>query len=198
MEQVRESWDPDLMLSIAGIFPSGNFDHLNPNRDGTDTTGVGSYQAYLNANFQKLWKLENGHFLRGRLSFSYTISSDVKLKGFSYYGGAADTDGTLDLGNDFSTILSFEYTLTQNWVTAVDFVYGSSAANAFRSNPGTAPEGTPADLSAPSGSQISIAPAIEYNSSEDVGIIVGVWFSLAGRNDDDFVSGVAAFNDYYY
>ena len=68
-----------------------------------------------------------------------SISSDVKLKGFSYYGGAADKDGTLDLGNDCSTILSFEYTLTQNWVTAVDFVYGSSAANAFRSNPGTAP-----------------------------------------------------------
>jgi hypothetical protein len=52
-------------------------------------------------------------------------------------------------------------------------------------------------MKAPSNEQWSVAPAIEYNWSKNVGLIVGSWFSFAGRNSVRFISGVAALNIYF-
>lgn len=191
------SWRPGLLLSVAEVFPTGKHDALDPKQNGTDSMGAGSYQTRLTAVLRKLWSTDDARFLHTCLALSYTIPSQVDLEGFNAFGGTADTDGSLDLGNQFTTILSFEYTLTRNWVPAIDFVYRSGAASQFLGFPGTTDGGMPAEISTSSSSQFSIAPAIEYNFSESKALTVGVWFSVAGRNSDGFVSTMAAFNYYY-
>lgn len=55
----------------------------------------------------------------------------------------------------------------------------------------------PATVGTPSFSQISLAPALEYNWNENLGIIGGAWFTVAGRNSADFFQWVIAFNLYH-
>jgi hypothetical protein len=51
-----------------------------------------------------------------------------------------------------------------------------------------------ADLSQSCSAYFSLAPAIEYNWSDYVGIITGAWFTIAGRNALTFISSVTALN----
>jgi hypothetical protein len=46
----------------------------------------------------------------------------------------------------------------------------------------------------PSRSVYSVAPAVEYNFNDRFGIVAGVQFSVAGRNNDAFVAPQVAFN----
>jgi len=48
----------------------------------------------------------------------------------------------------------------------------------------------------PSAELFSIAPALEYNWNENIGIIGGTWLSLIGRNTASFTNAVIAFNIY--
>ena len=191
LEQNKANWMPDLRLTLQETFPTGEYNDLNPAKKGTDATGAGSYQTSFGANFQKTWQF-NSRYLRSRLSFIYTIPSSIKLTGVDAYGGSAATNGTLTYGNKFVTDLGFEYTLTNNWVPALDIVYEVSGnKNSFSGTPGTS---TP---SKPGGDQVALAPAMEYNFSQNLGIIAGVWFTVAGKNTADFVSGVFALNYYH-
>jgi hypothetical protein len=45
--------------------------------------------------------------------------------------------------------------------------------------------------------QTALAPAIEYNFSDNVGLISGVWFSLSGVNTAHFITYVLALNAYW-
>lgn len=190
MKGVLGTWKPDLKLTIAESFPIGTYENLNPGLRGTDARGTGSYQTALAATFQKVWHFSGAHYLRGRWNFTYTIPTDVHLVGLNAFGGAADTDGTINLGNHFSTDLAFEYAITRHWVPAVDFLYTASGKNIFNGNPGTTAMGLPAPISTVSSEEFSIAPALEYNFNATVGIIAGVWFTVDGRNATEFTSGV--------
>jgi len=179
VEQKTESWIPDVKLVLGENFPTGRYRNLNPIKKGTDSTGVGSYQTSFGINLQRLWTFSNGHALRARLSTSYSMASIANLRGFNTFGGDFTTNGTLHLGDHFSTALGFEYSLTQHWVPAIDLLYTNSAVSRFVGTPG-------ASLDLSSGEELSIAPAIEYNVTKDFGLILGDWFSLAGRNTSDF------------
>ena len=194
ISDVPHTWIPDLKLTIAESFPTGRFDNLEPAKGGTDITGSGSFQTGLAATFQKLWFLPHGRFLRARWNFTYTIPVREHLNGLNAYGGARNTNGTIILGNHFSSDLAFEYTLTQHWVPAIDFLYVDSGSNTFNGVVGTTPVGLPAMISVGSFSTFSMAPAMEYNFSAKIGVIAGVWFTVNGRNAPDFVSGVMAVN----
>ncbi|HEV7737507.1 MAG TPA: hypothetical protein VGO47_09080, partial [Chlamydiales bacterium] len=127
--------------------------------------------------------------------------------------GGFGTKGKIMPGNSFQSIVSFEYTLTQNWVLALDNVYMHTDATQFCGNPGTnAPDvgvGVPssgtgvsvsvpvATIGTPSSEQVSFAPAIEYNFSRNFGIIAGCWFTAWGRNSTEFRSAIINF-DYTY
>src|SRR5262249_30558080 len=145
-ETLDNPWIPDLRVTIAEAFPTGRFENLNPALNGTDALGAGSFQTSLGATFQKLWHLAGVHFLRGRLNFTYAIPARVNLHGFNAYGGAADTDGTIRLGNRFSTDLAFEYSLTRSWVPAIDFLFAANRKNTFSGSVGTTSLGLPAPI----------------------------------------------------
>ncbi len=190
LRDIPHTWVPDIKLTIAEAFPTGHYENLNSSLNGTDSFGAGSYQTALGLDFQKRWYFGHDHFLRSRWNVTYTIPTHVNLHGFNAYGGAANTNGTIDLGNHFSTDLAFEYTLTRHWAPAIDFLYQSTSASSFSGYPGTTNLGLLAPIATDSSRSFSVAPAIEYNFNSKVGVIAGVWFTVTGRSTTDFFSGV--------
>jgi hypothetical protein len=131
--------------------------------------------------------------MRFRLCFAYRYPSLVHIEDFYSYGGGFNTSGKVRPPKIFRTFLGFEFSLTQKWVIASDFVYVRQTAASFYGNPGITREGETADNDYPSATQVSIAPAIEYNLSKNIGFIVGGWFSVYGRNIDAFKAFVSSF-----
>ena len=72
---------------------------------------------------------------------------------------------------------------------ALDLVQNYAAG--FRLN-GTNAAGGSVQSSGSSSTSIGLAPAIEYNFSGRAGLIVGVAFSVAGRNTSSYIAPQAA------
>lgn len=114
---------------------------------------------------------------------TYMYGAPVNVKGINAYGGDPTTSGKVRPGNLWQGIVSFEYSLTQNWVLALDMLYSHMSRSQFT---GTTVEPT----GEPSWEQFSLAPAVEYCFSENFAINAGAWFTAAGRNSDQFASAV--------
>ncbi|MBM3191586.1 MAG: hypothetical protein FJZ63_02885 [Chlamydiae bacterium] len=190
------SWIPDLRLLLREIFPTGHYQHLNPHKHGTDATGNGSFQTGLGLNFQKLF-ITGIRLLRLRLNFNYLFPSPVRVKSFNTYGGGYGTHGKVYPGQKFSTIFAVEYLFSQHLVAALDIQYLFSSKDRFSGYPGITSAGQNAIVGNLASHQLNLAPAIEYNFNENLGIIFGPWFSVAGKNSDRFVSAVFAINYYH-
>lgn len=183
------TWEPNLRITIQQNFPFGQYDHLNPKKNGTDGTGTGAYQTGMNFTFDKAFMYTAHKYLRIRWSLGYFFSVPTHIQGLSVYGGAPDTDGKVYPGQFFIGYLSGEVQLTQNWAFAWDTEYIIKRHDRFSGNPGTE-DGEKASVGNPVSVQISAAPAIEYNFSENFGLIGGVWFTVAGKNTSQFFGGV--------
>lgn len=197
LRQKENSWVPDLRVSVQEVFPTGKYNHLNPNKFGTDQTGIGAYQTYVGFNFQKLTAFQDPHYLRARLSLVAAFASDLNVSGASTFGGGPLTHGKVSPGNSYSADLAFEYSLTQNWVPVFEVLYVNSKASDFLGSPGFTPGGTVESVGGVGGNLVSLAPAIEYNFNANLGIILGVWFSVTGPHAAEFVSNTIALNYYF-
>jgi hypothetical protein len=185
---------PSLRFTVQEVFPSGRAASLDPSDRGVDTLGGGSYATVLGLNFQKVNKVLGDHYLRTRWSFAYSIGYDTKVRGFSAFGGGIGANGTAHPGKQFSSDLGFEYSLTRHWVPTLDILYNYMGTTTFTGYAGLRRSGLPATAGGPSASIWSIAPALEYNFNEKLGVVGGVWFSLAGRNASKFTSAAFAIN----
>lgn len=181
---------PGIELSIRETFPTGPYQKLNPNKLLTDQTGEGAYATTFNLVLYKVYRLPGHHFLSTTYSAAYTMTIPTKIRGFNVYGGGYGTHGKAYPGDSFQGIISFELTLTQNWVLTIDNVYTHENRTTFSGAPGVTSSGLPASVGEPSSEQISFSPAIEYNFSANLGIIAGCWFTAWGRNSTIFRSGV--------
>lgn len=177
-------------FTVQEIFPTGRYQNLRPSRLGTDAGGQGAYYTSFGFTFSKLAKFSSGRFLEWRTNISAAFAPRVHVRGLNVYGGAPGTKGTVSLGPTYLLLTAIEYTMTKRWTFACDFQASYFGRERFKGRT-AAPVG-----SAPS-AQFSIAPAIEYNWDECCGIIVGTWFSLAGRNSPRFYNIVAAYNYYF-
>ncbi|MCB1116373.1 MAG: hypothetical protein KDK71_07885 [Chlamydiia bacterium] len=181
---------PALRLSIGESFPTGRYEKLNPKKGGIDATGAGSYITTFSLNMSKViwWVLD--HPFAWRLSLNYKIPTTVQVNNFNAYGGGYGTNGRARPGNTFAVDTSIELSFTQKWVLAVDLVYTYSNHTGFSGKKGRTATGLPASVGGPSNDSLSCAPAIEYNPSDHMGFLAGVWFTITGRNSSDFISGV--------
>ena len=184
---------PGIKFIVRETFPTGPFQHLNPNKLLTDQSGAGTFATTLDLVLYTVYHLGGHHFLSTTYSAAYTITSPAHVHGFNTYGGGFGTNGRALPGNSFQGIISFELTLNQNWVLALDNVYTHTDETQFYGAAGTTAAGLPATVGAPSSEQISFAPAIEYNFSSHFGIEAGCWFTAWGRNSTEFRSGVINF-----
>jgi hypothetical protein len=176
---------PAIKLAVKEIFPTGHYQHFNLKKANVESTGAGSYQTVASLNLSKVvWWLTT-HPMAFRTSLNYTIPSNVPVAGFNTYGGAKGTHGTVNPGNIFAGDFGYEYSFTQRWVAALDVVYTYTGKTRF-SGHRTAPVGGPFN------DQLSLAPALEYNVSEKLGFIAGVWFPVWGRNSLKFFSEIVS------
>ena len=188
---------PGIKFAVREIFPVGNFQYFRPRKLLTDQTGAGTFATQFDLVFYKEFHLRGLHWLSTTFSAQYTVSTPVNVHGFNAYGGGFGANGKALPGNTFQGIVSFEFTLNQNWVLALDNVYTHTEETQFFGSPGITFSGTFADVGKPSSEQLSFAPAIEYNFSSHFGIIAGCWFSALGRNSAEFRSVVVNF-EYTY
>lgn len=197
LEQKDSRWRPDLRVTIQEVFPTGRFEQLNPVYKGTDSTGVGGYQTGFSFDFQNLQQVTEVHYLRSRLSLSYVATSKVLTHGESGIGTGLLADGVASPGDVWSIDLAGEYTLTQNWVVVMEGFASRQTKSTFKGFPGFIAPGVLATPGNGISKLITLAPALEFNFNANVGIIGGVWFSIAGQNNADFIASVLALNAYW-
>ncbi len=190
-EDSPEYWYPAIKMSLTTTIPFGKYQHFNPKKNGTEASGTGSWLPTASIVFSHQFNPFPDHFFVPRIAFAYTVPYCVYIKGYNVYGGGKGTRGKVYPGNNFSIDFGFEYNFTQKWVLATDVIYNQSNKTRFSGKPGN-----PEFHGSPSSEQFSLAPALEYNWSANIGLIGGVWFSVAGRNAKQLVSGILALNIY--
>lgn len=190
------SWVPTTSFVVGETVPTGKYDRLDQHPG--DGFGAGAYTTILSLYSQEYFWLSTGRILRMRLDLSYSLSSHVPLRGVSVYGTGTGFSGHARPGDSFTGDVSWEYSMTRNWVLALDVVYEHDASTTVTGNHLTADAGgAPALLTTTSSGNswsVGFAPAIEYNFNSRIGIIAGARFIPIGRNTGVSVTPVAAIN----
>ena len=186
----EQPYKPAIRVTVSESVPTGRYEKLNPAKNGIDATGSGSYTTNFSLNFSKVIWWVSDHPFAFRASFNYAIPALVRVQEFNAYGGGRDTRGKVRPGNSIAIDTSIELSFTQRWVLAVDLVYTYQNHTTFSGHKGRTYAGQTASVGAPSNDSLSAAPAIEYNHSDHLGFLAGMWFSVTGRNSADFIAGV--------
>lgn len=189
----------DILFFIREYLPTGKFTNLRPDSAGVDATGYGAFITDIGFNAQKIFLMDNGKLFRLRLNIAYELPAVTHVQGLNAYGGGVGTKGKIWADATFFFTAAYEIQLTQNWVFACDYMYEHGGQAKFSGDPGLAfGRATSftniASNGYPAWDSFSVAPAIEYNFNEDMGIIAGLWVSVAGRNNAAFISPLVAFN----
>ncbi|NGX44121.1 MAG: hypothetical protein K1060chlam3_00284 [Candidatus Anoxychlamydiales bacterium] len=180
---------PGLKFTLSESFPTGKYEKFNPTKAAVESSGSGSYETSFALTTSKVvwWSLL--HPMVFRFSVNFTIPTKVNVSGFNSYGGGFGTRGTITPGNEFFLSFGYEFSVYQKFVLAIDLAYEYQNKSTFKGTNGTI-LGLLAPVGARSKDVLSLAPAIEYNFSENLSLISGAWFSLRGRNTANFATGI--------
>lgn len=188
------SWLPTVAIQLQETFPSGKYDRLGDRP--ADGLGTGAYTTTIGLNTQTYLWMPNGRILRVRFNISFSFSSSADVEGVSVYGTDASFRGHARPGNNAFANASFEYSLTRRWVLALDVIYNHNSSThvggqEFASNDPFPPD-TP--LGARSNRYIGFAPAVEYNWSPNIGLLLGVRVIPSGNRTSSSVTPAIALN----
>ncbi|MEM8628559.1 MAG: hypothetical protein AAGF04_00560 [Chlamydiota bacterium] len=182
---------PAIKLYVNQNFPTGKFEQARSSKKGLDLIGNGSFVTALSLNTSKVIWWFSQHPMNLRLTCAVDVyASDVDVEGIHAYGGGADTKGTIQRGHELKLNLGYQGSITQALGVVCDVVYNYTDSSTFSGFPGTSSSGVPAENGTPSQDNLSLAPGIEYNFDSNSGIVAGMWFSVYGRNDSAFFSGI--------
>jgi hypothetical protein len=178
---------PDLAVALIETVPTGKYDHLARASDGF---GGGAYGTALALYSQMVWWMPNGRILRTRLDLQGGIWNQASLSGISVYGTGTGFEGHVRPGNHYSVDAALEYSVTREWVLAMDVIYNHGAAAMMRGF-----EGAKA-MERRSGSSdgFGFAPALEYNVSPALGFLAGLRVLMAGHNSKASLTPAIAIN----
>lgn len=171
----ENSWIPDCRILFEEIFPTGNYNQLDPNKNGIDATGKGSFQTGVHLTCQKLFPLANNRSFLLQWSLGCFVPAPVRVRGANVYGGTPQTKGRVYPGNYLTTFLFIEYKLTRRSAFACECNYQLGERGRFSRKEG-------GNLDLPSFMQVTIVPEIQYTFRANMGIILAGWFTLAGKN----------------
>ncbi|HTD60526.1 MAG TPA: hypothetical protein VK679_07725 [Gemmatimonadaceae bacterium] len=182
------SWVPTMSFVAQETFPTGTYDRLGTNT--SNALGAGAYATTLGFYSQTYFWMPNGRILRARLDLSQVIySTKVRVDDVSVYGTGPGFFGHALPGLSSSADLAAEYSATQRWVLAIDAAYGW--------NGDTRVDGSNVQLHSGWSESLALAPAVEYNMSSRIGVLLGVRFIDIGRNTTHSVSPALAVNMVY-
>ena len=190
------SWIPIISVLAEETFPTGKYDRLG-NRP-SNGFGAGAYTTTLSIYSQTYFWMPNGRILRTRLDLSQAFSTGATVRDVSVYGTGAGFRGTAKPGSSFFADASGEYSVTKNWVLALDVNYGQHGSTTVRGDDildavagGNAPS---IAMSSGWSDAVGFIPAVEYNRTSTLGVIFGVRRIMPGRNSAGSVTPVMAIN----
>ncbi len=186
-------WPPALAFVIEETLPTGRYDQLGTHPG--DGLGGGVHATTYSIYTQRYFWAPNGRIVRTRLDFSYSHSNSTALRDVSVYGTRNGFRGQATPGDSVVIDSAWEYSVTRNWVLALDLEYARSAGTHVRGL-NDAAGATPTAVNIDSGTSTtwSLAPAIEYNFNGNVGVLAGAKFTVAGNNAAALVIPVVAIN----
>ncbi|MEI6241894.1 MAG: hypothetical protein WCP39_00625 [Chlamydiota bacterium] len=176
----KDSWVPDFRILFQETVPTGKYQRLSLSKHGTDISGEGSFQTGVHFAFQKLFHSKKEHDFRLRWTFGYFIPASVKISGLNYLGGCSETKGTIRKGQFFTGYICGEYALSRRWAICVESNYQFGARGRFSKKRG-------GEIYLPAFSHFSVAPELQHTFSPNLGVLMGTWFSVAGKNSSAFV-----------
>lgn len=190
LREKKDSFIPNIRLSLKERFPSGRYKQLNPKKESLDSGGNGSYETIIGLNLSKIVNWIENHPIQFRFANSITIPSLVNVKDFNSFGGGYGAYGKVRPPYIYSSVFAFEFSINQNWVIASDFQYSHASSTKFSGFPGLTESGALSKNTLPSSYVWSMAPAIEYNINDNLGILTGFLYSLSGKTSTDFLNYV--------
>ncbi len=95
---------------------------------------------------------------------------------------------SLDAAKYGQTQVGLEYSLTKHWVPAWDFVWKYYGQNKFNSVAAQGIDLTGNNVTLQGRRDFRVDPALEYNFTENTGIIFGVEVTVAGRNTGSYIA----------
>ncbi|HEV7714649.1 MAG TPA: hypothetical protein VGO53_03585 [Steroidobacteraceae bacterium] len=193
------SWIPTTSVNLSESFPTGKFDRLGENT--SDGFGNGARTTTASVYSQYFFWMPNGRILRTRLNLSWSFSNHPDVEGISVYGTEAGFRGRAEPGDGFVANGAWEYSVTRNWVLAMDATYEHSGNTRVSGSnlplsggPLPAPGTVDIERNFGSSETFSLAPAVEYNFNGNVGVILGAKVTLSGRNSSALVVPAVAVN----
>jgi hypothetical protein len=183
---------PSVALVTNLILPTGQSDRLSAAKNGH---GSGSFAPEIGVNVQQYFLLGNGRLLRGRINVLKNFPVRTDVSGRSVYGTGPDFRGHARPGSKTTMIVGAEYSLTREWVLALD-VQGDHWDPTRISGRDT-PGGPLVRQRSPKSWNVGFAPAVEYNWSDRAGAIFGVWIVPKGHNTSSSVTPAIAIQRFW-
>jgi hypothetical protein len=182
---------PTISLMLQETFPSGKYDQLGAHP--SNGLGAGAYTTTLALNSQTYFWLPNGRILRMRLNATQSLSTYASVAGVSVYGTSQGFQGHAKPGASTFVDAAWEYSLTRNWVLALDATYRHTNNTRII---GQDPAQSPSNIKLNSGSSdaIGFAPALEYNWKPTIGVLVGTRIIALGHNTPTTITPAVAIN----
>jgi hypothetical protein len=168
---------PSVTIAIGVTLPTGKYDRM---RTALSGFGSGAYSLKQQILLQSLFDTRGGHPMRFRTYVAvYEPIGKSSVTDISTYGTSEGFHGEAQPRFSATLGVGGGYAFDRRWVFAMDLVHkyadgftldGKYAGNVL--------------IHSRSGRRTttSLAPALEYNISGNVGIIAGVDFSVAGHN----------------
>lgn len=184
-------WVPTTAIQVQQSFPTGKYDQLGTRL--SNGLGAGSYATTLAINSQTFFWLPNGRILRTRFNVSETVPSHAEVKDVSVYGTTDGFRGRAEPGRYLLVNAAWEYSMTRQWVLALDGIYEHSGNTMVRGTQNAS------NVRLDNGSSwaYGFAPAVEYNMSPNVGVIFGARVITPGHNSSFSVAPVMAINIFH-
>jgi hypothetical protein len=179
-----------LAFALAQRLPTGKYHHLDTNP--LNGTGNGAMRTTLALGAQQLHWLADGHAIRWRAQLAWSPSPGrIRVRDSSVYGTAAGFRGHARLGQAWNASVAAEYVLDPRWVLVGEAIWNRASAVTLG---GVAANGPVVAARLAPSQEFSLAPAVEYHFSPNLGLIAGVQFTVAGRNTAAYVAPQVALN----
>jgi hypothetical protein len=191
LEDKQLSFFPGIKFAVREVFPLGQYQLFDVKRMNMEKTGSGCFATQLALFFYKGYLLSPNWFLNTTIEVQYQINSPINVKGFHSYGGGFGSQGKLLVGNEWQSLLNVQFIYCKAIIISLDALYEHHDGSPFYGNRGLNFFGKHCKRHHPSSERVSLAPSFAYQFPSNVGIMIGSWLSLCGRNTEEFRQYIA-------
>lgn len=188
---------PAISASISQRYATGSYDRIDGNP--LNAQGDGVQRTTFGLGMQQVVWLPNGRPLRwrGQLSAS-PAPARVAINDHSVYGTPAGFRGNVAPGSLIGLSAAGEYSFSSQWVGVFEFTVSRQSDRQLSGYaPGADGSMQRIDERRPGSRNVTLAPAVQYHFSPNVGLIAGVEFTVAGRNTGSYINPQVALGMFF-